>query len=52
MIKQECRISLEVVPNYELTQQILKHGETVKVIEPQWLVNEVNGILERTLGNY
>jgi predicted DNA-binding transcriptional regulator YafY len=50
--EKECRISLEVVPNYELTQQILKHGETVKVIEPQWLVDEVNGILERTLGNY
>lgn len=50
--EQECRVSLEVVPNYELTQQILKHGETVKVIEPQWLKDEIKGILERTLGKY
>lgn len=50
--EQECRVSLEVVPNYELTQQIFKHGETVKVIEPQWLKDEIKGILERTLGKY
>lgn len=50
--EQECRISLEVVPNYELTQQTLKHGETVKVVEPQWLKDEIKGILKRTLGNY
>ena len=49
--EQECKISLEVVPNYELIQQILKHGETVKVIE-QWLVDEVTEILERTLAKY
>lgn len=50
--EQECRISLEVIPNYELTQQILKHGETVNVVEPQWLKDEIKGILDRTLGNY
>lgn len=50
--EQECRISLEVVPNYELTQQTLKHGETVRVVEPQWLKDEIKGILKRTLGNY
>lgn len=48
----EYRISLEVVPNYELTQQILKYGEAVKVIEPQWLADEVKGILKRTLEKY
>jgi len=50
--EQECRISLKVVPNYELTQQILKHGETVKVIEPQWLVDEIKEILKRNLEKY
>ncbi|MBI9037321.1 MAG: WYL domain-containing protein [Bacteroidales bacterium] len=50
--EQECRISLEVVPNYELTQLILKHGDTLKVIEPEWLKDEIREILERTLGNY
>jgi len=48
----ECRISLLVVPNYELNQQILKHGETVKVIEPQWLRDEIKAILKRTLDKY
>lgn len=50
--EHECRISLEVVPNYELTQQILKHGETVKVIEPQWLVDEIKEILKRIIKKY
>jgi predicted DNA-binding transcriptional regulator YafY len=48
----ECRISLEVVPNYELIQQILKHGETVNVVEPQWLKDEIKEILKRTLEKY
>lgn len=50
--ENECRISLSVVPNYELTQQILKHGDTVKVIKPEWLVEEIKGNLKRTIGNY
>ena len=50
--EQECRISLKVVPNYELTQQILKHGETVNVIEPLWLKDEIMNILKRTLEKY
>jgi len=50
--EHECRISLEVVPNYELTQQILKHGETVNVVEPQWLKDEIKEILKRTLEKY
>ncbi|HSV77497.1 MAG TPA: WYL domain-containing protein [Bacteroidales bacterium] len=50
--EKECRISLEVVPNYELTQQILKHGETIKVVEPQWLAEQIKGILNRSLEKY
>lgn len=50
--KNECRVSIHVVPNYELTQQILKHGETVKVLEPQWLADEIKGILKRSLEKY
>lgn len=50
--ENECRVSIEVVPNYELTQQILKHGETVKVLEPQWLADEVKKILKKALEKY
>ena len=50
--ENECRISLSVVPNYELTQQILKHGDTVKVLEPEWLVEVIKENLKRTLEKY
>ncbi len=50
--EKECRISLEVAPNYELTQQILKHGDTVKVLEPEWLAAEIKDTLKRTLEKY
>lgn len=48
----EYRISLVVAPNYELMQQILKHGDTVKVLEPAWLAEEIKNILKRTLEKY
>ena len=48
----ELRISINVIPNYELAQLILKHGDTVKVIEPEWLVEDIRGNLMRTLGKY
>lgn len=50
--ESECRISLEIIPNYELTQQILKYGVTIKVIEPQWLADEIKEILKRTIEKY
>ncbi len=50
--EDECRISLYVIPNYELTQEILKHGDTVKVIEPEWLALEIQQSLKRTLERY
>lgn len=46
--EQECRVAIHVVPNYELTQQILKHGATVTVLEPRWLVKEIKEILKRS----
>lgn len=50
--ENECRISLDIIPNYELIQQILKYGATIKVIEPQWLVDEIKKILKRTIEKY
>ncbi|PLW99631.1 MAG: hypothetical protein C0593_02700 [Marinilabiliales bacterium] len=50
--KSEYRVSLFVSPNYELVQQILKHGETVKVLEPKWLKDEVKALLTRALAQY
>jgi len=49
---KELRVVLNVAPNYELSQQILMHGSTVKVIEPVWLVKEIRDTLEEALEQY
>ena len=48
----EYRISLNLIPNYELSQQILMYGDTVKVIEPQHLVDDIKTHLKRAYENY
>jgi len=48
----ESRISITVIPNLELTRVILKHGDTVKVIDPEWLVDEIKGNLIRAIEKY
>ncbi len=50
--ENECRISIDVVLNFELMQQILKHGDAVKVIKPELLVNKIKENLKRTLKKY
>jgi predicted DNA-binding transcriptional regulator YafY len=49
---KELRIELNIIPNYEFKQKILMHGDTVKVIEPEWLVEEIKENLNRTLKKY
>ncbi len=49
---KELRISISVIPNYELKQLILMHGNTVKVIEPKWLADEIKENLAQTLQKY
>ncbi|MEX0811760.1 MAG: WYL domain-containing protein [Chitinophagales bacterium] len=50
--KDECLIELFLKPNFELEQQILMHGENVKVLEPQWLVDRIRDRLKEALGYY
>ena len=50
--EQECRIELNVIPNYELTQHILMHHSFVKVIEPLWLANHIKEFLTDALKQY
>ena len=49
---EECRISLHIVPNFELCQEILKHGDAVKVISPPFLVNKIKSVLQKALDKY
>ncbi len=50
--EQDLRIALYVIPNYELEEQILRHGEKVKVLEPQWLADRIKQRLKEALGRY
>ncbi len=48
----EVHVSLKLIPNYELTQHILKMGDQVKVLEPKWLAKEVKDIMKSALKKY
>lgn len=49
---EEFRIALTVVPNYELIQKILMLGNKVRVMEPQWLKEQLQKVLQAALSNY
>jgi proteasome accessory factor B len=49
---EEYRIEIKVVPNYELIQLILMNNDKVKVMEPEWLAQEIKELLEETLKKY
>jgi len=49
---QELRIRLDIRPNFEFQQIILGYGNKVKVIKPEWLVNEMRNNLEENLKQY
>lgn len=50
--EKELQIALDIIPNYEFIQQILMHGNTVKVIEPDWLADQIRDTLNKTLKKY
>lgn len=49
---KELRISLLLIPNYELEQQVLKHEADVVVIKPEWLKNEIKKKITNALKRY
>lgn len=44
--------TLDVIPNYELEQQILSFGEALKVVAPQSLVDKIKTRIKASLENY
>jgi predicted DNA-binding transcriptional regulator YafY len=48
----ELQISLDIIPNRSLTERILMYGNTVKVIEPISLIEEIREIYKMALSNY
>ena len=45
-------IELRIHPNFEFSQQILKYGSLVKVIEPKWLAEEIREELRKGFESY
>ncbi len=50
--EKELKIELNLKPNIELIQKILSFGDSVTVLEPLWLLEEVKLQLENTLKKY
>lgn len=50
--EKELRIGLNIAPNYEFMQKILMYGDTVRIISPQYLVDEIKAKLQATLKKY
>jgi hypothetical protein len=45
-------IELRIHPNFEFRQQVLKYGSLVKVLEPEWLAEEIKEELRKGFENY
>lgn len=45
-------LSLYVIPNYELTMQLLKMGPEIEVLQPLWLREEIKNKLQLALNLY
>jgi len=50
--EKELRIAIRVIPNYELEEQILKQGERVTVLEPEWLRKQIKDRIKNSLEKY
>jgi len=50
--EEEYRIELDIIPNFEFQQQILLHGDTVRVLAPESLVAEIKGRIDSMQKRY
>ena len=50
--EQELRISITVIPSYELYAKLLSYGATLTVISPQFVRDELVKMLQQSLKNY
>lgn len=46
------RFTIEVIPNYELEQQILSYGEAIKVVSPPAFATKIKERIQASLENY
>lgn len=50
--KKTFDIEIQIHPNFEFKQQVLKYGSFVKVLEPKWLAEEIKEELRKGLEQY
>lgn len=50
--EQGLTFTLDVIPNYELEQQILSFGEDLKVVSPEGFVKKIKSRIQKSLDNY
>ena len=50
--EKELIVKLTIIPNYEFKQKILMLGDTVKIIKPKWIVDEIKETLKKTIEKY
>ena len=44
--------TLRVRPTFDFQQELLKHGDTLEVLEPQWLRKEMTATIKRMFNKY
>ena len=50
--EDELRIQLKLFVTHDFVMEILAHGDTVKVIQPQSLIDELKNIYQNSLNKY
>jgi predicted DNA-binding transcriptional regulator YafY len=50
--EQELRISLNIYLTYDFKMELLSHGDSVKVVEPEWFAEEMRGSYRAALEQY
>jgi predicted DNA-binding transcriptional regulator YafY len=50
--EETLEVKIKVMPNYELERLILSNGESVEVIEPEYLRNIIKTRLTNGFSNY
>lgn len=50
--ENEVRISLKLCITHDFLMEVLSHGESVKVIEPQLLINKIKSVYQEALNQY
>lgn len=49
---EKSRVSIRVIPSFELKAQLLSYGSTLTIIAPEWLKQELREELRAALHNY